>query len=315
MNGAAAAVWVGIDIAKREVEISVRPTGESWACANTAEAMGALVGRLQQVGPTLIVLEATGGLEGLVVAALTAAGLPVAVVNPRQVREFGRSTGRLAKTDRLDARVLAHFAEAVRPEPRPLPDAQAQELRALLGRRHQLVEMLTAEQNRRSSAPPRVHAQIDEHLKWLRTQIRQLDGDLRELIRHTPVWREQDDLLRSVPGVGFVLATTLLAELPELGHLSRKEIAALVGVAPLNRDSGQWRGKRAIWGGRAPVRAVLYMAALAATRHNPIVKAFYTRLQAAGKPKKVGLTACMRKLLTILNAMIKHQRPWTPAVA
>jgi transposase len=315
MNGAEAAVWVGIDIAKREVEISVRPTGESWACANTAEAMGALVGRLQQLGPTLIVLEATGGLEGLVVAALTAAGLPVAVVNPRQVREFGRSTGRLAKTDRLDARVLAHFAEAVRPEPRPLPDAQAQELRALLGRRHQLVEMLTAEQNRRSSAPPRVHAQIDEHLKWLRTQIRQLDGDLRELIRHTPVWREQDDLLRSVPGVGFVLATTLLAELPELGHLSRKEIAALVGVAPLNRDSGQWRGKRAIWGGRAPVRAVLYMAALAATRHNPIVKAFYTRLQAAGKPKKVGLTACMRKLLTILNAMIKHQRPWTPAVA
>jgi transposase len=314
MNGAAA-VWVGIDIAKREVEISVRPTGESWACANTAEAMGALVGRLQQVGPTLIVLEATGGLEGLVVAALTAAGLPVAVVNPRQVREFGRATGRLAKTDRLDAQVLAHFAEAVRPEPRPLPDAQAQELRALLGRRHQLVEMLTAEQNRRSSAPPRVHAQIDEHLKWLRTQIRQLDGDLRELIRHTPVWREQDDLLRSVPGVGFVLATTLLAELPELGHLNRKEIAALVGVAPLNRDSGQWHGKRAIWGGRAPVRAVLYMAALAATRHNPIVKAFYTRLQAAGKPKKVGLTACMRKLLTILNAMIKHQRPWTPAVA
>jgi transposase len=315
MNGAAAAVWVGIDIAKREVEISVRPTGESWACANTAEAMGALVGRLQQLGPTLIVLEATGGLEGLVVAALTAAGLPVAVVNPRQVRDFGRSTGRLAKTDRLDARVLAHFAEAVRPEPRPLPDAQAQELRAVLGRRHQLVEMLTAEQNRRSSAPPRVHAQIDEHLKWLRTQIRQLDGDLRELIRHTPVWREQDDLLRSVPGVGFVLATTLLAELPELGHLNRKEIAALVGVAPLNRDSGQWHGKRAIWGGRAPVRAVLYMAALAATRHNPIVKAFYTRLQAAGKPKKVGLTACMRKLLTILNAMIKHQRPWTPAVA
>src|SRR5262245_53737773 len=307
-------VMVGIDVAKRQLEVGVRPTGERWALRNEGAAIEGLVRRLQELAPTLIVLEATGGLELPVVGALAAAGLPVVVVNPRQVREFARALGRRAKTDRLDAQVLAHFGEAVRPTPRPVPDAQTQELSGLLARRHQLVEMLTAEENRLPMARPRVQEQIHEHVTWLRQQLAGLDSELRAVVRHSPVWREHDELLRSVPGVGPVLATTLLAELPELGRLNRKQIAALVGVAPFNHESGEWRGKRAIAGGRAAVRAVLYMAALVGTRHNPVLKAFYERLVAAGKPKKVCLTACMRKLLTILNAILKEQRAWAPAL-
>jgi transposase len=309
-----ASVYVGIDVAKRELELAVRPTGEGWTVDNTLASLAALVTRLQALAPALVVLEATGGLEVAVVGALAAAGLPVVVVNPRQVRDFARATGRRAKTDRLDAQVLAHFAEAVRPTPRPVPDVQAQELAALVGRRQQLIEMITAEDNRLPMAGPHVQPQIREHLTWLRQQLAGLDRELRTRVRRSPVWREHDELLQSTPGVGPVLATTLLAELPELGQLNRKQIAALVGVAPMNRDSGQLRGKRQIWGGRAPVRAVLYMAALAASRHNVVIKAFYQRLRAAGKPKKVCLTACMRKLLTILNAMMKARRPWTPAL-
>ena len=255
-------------------------------------------------------LEATGGFEVDVAGALAAAGLPTAVVNPRQVRDFARATGLLAKTDQLDAQALAHFAEAVRPEPRPLPDAQAQELSALLLRRRQLVDMLTAEKNRVSLAAARIRPQIQTHIAWLQQQLADLDRDLGQLIRSSPVWRAKDDLLRSVPGVGPVLATTLVASLPELGTLTRQQIAALVGVAPLNRDSGTWRGRRTVWGGRAHVRAVLYMSTLVAVRHNPALRAFYERLRHAGKLPKVALTACMRKLLTILNAMLKHQTRW-----
>ncbi len=262
-----------------------------------------------------IVLEATGGWEVALAGALATAGLPVAVVNPRQVRDFARSTGTLAKTDRLDAQLLAQFADAVRPEPRPLPDAQAQELTALLQRRRQLVEMLTAEKNRLTFAARRIRPQLQAHIEWLHKQLAQFDDDLRQLVRASPLWREKDDLLRSAPGVGPVLSTTLLAALPELGRLTRQQIAALVGVAPLNRDSGTLRGRRTVWGGRAHVRAVLYMSTLVATRHNPVVAAFYRRLRAAGKAPKLALTACMRKLLTILNAMLKHHTRWAPALA
>ena len=307
-------VFVGIDVAKRQLEIAVRPTGAGWTVSNEPAQFEGVVSRLQALAPTLIVLEATGGLEIPVVGVLAAAGLPVVVVNPRQVREFARATGRQAKTDRLDAQVLAHFAGAVRPTPRPVPDTHAQELRGLLARRQQLVEMITAEENRWPLAPAAVQGQIREHVTWLRQQVSELDRELRARVRRSPVWREHDELLRSAPGVGPVLATTLLAQLPELGRLSRKQIAALVGVAPLNRDSGQWHGKRRIWGGRASVRTVLYMAALVATRHNVVIREFYRRLCAAGKPKKVCLTACMRKLLTILNAMLKQRRPWTPSL-
>jgi transposase len=243
-------------------------------------------------------------------AALAAADIPVAVVNPRQVRDFAKALGTLAKTDRLDARALALFGEGIRPEARPLPDAQAQELAALLARRRQLIEMLTAEKNRLRMALPRVRPQIEAHIQWLRGQRDGLDRDLTDLLRSSPVWREQEELLRSVPGVGPNLVLTLVADLPELGRLNRKQIAALVGVAPLNRDSGTLRGKRTVWGGRAPVRAALYMAALVASRFNPVIRAFYQRLCATAKPKKVALTACMRKMLTILNAMLKHRTSW-----
>jgi transposase len=264
------------------------------------------------VQPTLIVLEATGGYQRAVVAALAAAGLPVAVVNPRQARDFAKATGQLAKTDALDARALAHFAEAVRPTPRPLPDAQADELRALLARRRQLVAMRTAEQNRLGNAPPRLQTDIQAHITWLNTRLAALDDNLDTTLRASPVWREREDLLRSVPGIGPVCTRTLLLDLPELGTLSRQRLAALVGVAPLNRDSGTLRGSRTIWGGRAHVRATLYMSALVAVRYNPVLKTFDNRLRAAGKAAKVALTACMRKLLTILNTMLKYHTPWQP---
>jgi transposase len=303
-------MFVGIDVSKAQLDIALRPTGQGWQVPNDDGGITLLVARLQAVDPTLIVLEATGGLELPVTLALAAAGLPVAVVNPRQTRDFAKATGQLAKTDALDARALAHFAEAVRPVPRPLPEAQAQELGALLGRRRQLIEMLTAEKNRLSAAPAGLHPRIQAHLRWLEHELRDIDTEVGRRIRTSPVWRAKDDLLQSVPGVGPVLSHTLVAQLPELGTLTRQRIAALVGVAPLNRDSGTLRGRRSVWGGRACVRATLYMGALVAVRHNPVLKAFYDRLRIAGKPAKVALTACMRKLRTIVNAMLKHQTPW-----
>lgn len=304
-------VYVGIDVSKTALDVAVLPTGQQWQVANTPEGIDTLVTSLQQLHP-LVVLEASGGQEVAVVAALAAAAVPVAVVNPRQVRDFARATGKLAKTDALDAQILALFAERVRPTPRPLPDAAAQALSALLARRRQVVAMLTTEKNRLGRALPTVRPRLQAHIAWLKRELQDLDGELSHTLRASPLWREKEDLLRTVPGVGQVLSLTLLAELPELGTLDRHQIAALVGVAPLNRDSGTLRGKRSIWGGRAPVRAALYMATLVATRFNPVIRAFYQRLCAAGKPKKLALTACMRKLLVTLNAMIKHRHPWSP---
>jgi transposase len=310
----AAGPYVGIDVSKDHLDIAVRPTSETWSMANDAPGIIEVVQRLAQLHPTLVVLEATGGLQLPVAAALASAGLPLSMVNPRQVRDFARAIGKLAKTDQLDAQVLAHFAEAVRPTPYPLPDAQTQELTALLTRRHQVVEMLTAEKNRLRTTRESVRQRVEDHIRWLEQELADLDDDLERTLRESPLWREKDNLLRSVPGIGRVVSITLLADLPELGTLSRHQIAALVGVAPLSRDSGRFRGKRTVWGGRARVRAALYMAALTATRYNSIIKAFYHRLCGAGKARKVALTACMRKLLIILNSMVKHQQTWAPDV-
>jgi transposase len=307
--------YVGIDVAKARLDIAVRPSGDQWSAPNDDAGITEIVTRLQDLAPTLVVLEATGGLELPVTAAVAAAGLPVAVVNPRQVRDFARATGRLAKTDRLDAQVLARFAEAVQPTPRPVPDAQAQELMVLLARRRQLIAMSVAERQRLASALRAVRARIEAHITWLDQELADVDAALRQSIRESPAWRVKARLLRSVPGVGPVLTTTLIAELPELGGLSRKEVAALVGVAPLNRDSGSLRGRRTVWDGRRRVRTALYMATLVAARHNPVIRSFYERLCAAGKAKKVALTACMHKLLTILNAMVNHDAPWCPTTA
>ena len=257
-------------------------------------------------------MEATGGFEMPIAGELELVGLPVSLVNPRQVRSFARATGKLAKTDAIDALLLAQFAEAVKPPVRPLPDEETRELRALVDRRRQLLEMLTSERNRLRPASKRVGRLIQEHILWLKQQIDDLDKDIGELIRSSPIWRAQEDLLRSVPGVGRVLSCTLLTHLPELGSLNRGQVAALVGVAPLNRDSGAFRGKRSVWGGRSAIRSALYMAALVASQHNPVIKAFYHRLRAAGKPAKVALTACMRKLLLILNSMLKRGTQWGP---
>jgi transposase len=312
----ASPVWIGIDVAQAHLDIAVRPSGEHWRCETTAAALDELTHRVQALQPTRIVLEATGGLETPVVSRLAAAGLPVVVVNPRQVRDFAKAMGRLAKTDALDAQVLAHFAAAVPTTVRPLPDAATQELQALLARRHQVLEMLTAEKNRRARAVARVRPQIAAHIAWLEGQLGELDQALDTAIRESPAWQAQDTQLRSVPGVGPGLSRTLLAALPELGQLNAKQLAALVGVAPLNRDSGTWRGRRSIWGGRAPVRAMLYMATLTATRYNPTIKPYYERLRAAGKPPKVALVACMHKLLRILHALVRDQTTWrAPAVA
>ncbi len=304
--------FVGIDVSKATLDVAVRPSGQSWQIDYDAPRVTQLIDHLQALAPERIVVEATGGFETALVVALAAAALPVVVVNPRHVRDFAKASGRLAKTDRLDAQVLAHYGEAMRPELRPLPDANTQELRALVGRRRQLVEMLTAEQSRLRHAPSGIGKAITKHLKWLQRALHDLDDDLKRRLQSSPLWRERDTILQSVPGVGPVLAQTLMAQVPELGQRNRKEIAALIGVAPFHRDSGTWRGRRTIWGGRASVRAVLYMSALVASRHNPVIREFYERLLAAGKVKKVALTACMRKLLTILNAMMKHQTPWQP---
>jgi transposase len=307
--------FIGIDVAKRQVEVAERPSGARWTAHNDAAGIAGLVARLRGLGPgTLIVLEATGGYEIALVAALTAAQLAVVVVNPRQVRDFARALGLLAKTDRIDAGVLAHFAEAVRPEVRPVPDELTQELQGWLARRRQLVEMVVAEEQRQAVSGRAIRPQIQQHVEWLRQQLRTTDTELQGLIRRSPGWRESENRLRTTPGVGPVLATTLLADLPELGRLNRRQIAALAGVAPLNWDSGQQRGTRHIWGGRAAVRTALYMATLAAVRCNPVIQAFFGRLTAAGKPRKVALTACMRKLLTILNAMMHRRVGWQPTV-
>jgi transposase len=290
----------------------MRPDGRQWRVANSDEGIDELVEELHTLQPALVVLEATGGWELSVVAALGAAGLPVAVVNPRQVRDFAKATGRLAKSDRIDAQVLARFGEAVQPQPRPLPDAQAQAFGELLARRRQVVTMLTAERNRLRLASAPIRARIEAHVAWLEGELATLDKEMDSAVRRSPLWREQEHLLRTVPGVGPILSTTLLVELPELGTLTRRQIAALVGVAPLARDSGTLRGKRTVWGGRAPVRAALYLGTLVATRYNPVIKTFYQRLRAAGKTPKTALVAAMRKLLTILNAMLQHHEPWRP---
>ena len=306
-------VFVGIDVSKAQLDLALRPEGR-FSVSNDEAGWAQIITRLRAVSPALVVLEATGGLEIPLTGALVMAGLPVVVVNPRQVRDFAKATGQLAKTDALDAQTLAHFAEVLRPEPRPLPDAETQMLAALLTRRRQLVEMLTAEKNRLASARQTIRKSLRAHLAWLDHALEQTDADLAKAIRQSPVWRENDELLRSVPGVGPVLTTTLLANVPELGTLTHKQIAALVGVAPLNRDSGTLRGRRTVWGGRAQVRAVLYMSAIVAARFNPVIRAFYQRLCAAGKAQKLALTACMRKLLIILNAMLKHRTPWHPTL-
>ena len=312
---AQAAVYVGIDVSRDRLDVSMGGEELVWQVGNDAAGIGALRERLVAVRPERVVLEATGGLERAVAAELGAAGLPVVVVNPRQVRDFARATGRLAKTDVIDAGLLARFGEVIQPDVRPLPDAHMQELRGLVVRRRQVVDMLTMERNRVPQATRGVRRHVQRHIAVLQRQLAVLNRELARLLQASPVWRARDKLLRSVPGVGNVTASLLVAELPELGRLNRKQIAALVGVAPHNRDSGSYRGKRSVWGGRAPVRASLYMATLVATRHNAVIKSFYARLCEAGKPKKVALTACMRKLLTILNSMMCTQSEWKPTTA
>src|SRR5260221_85121 len=310
------AVVVGIDVAKMALDVAVRPRREQRQLSNDAAGMAELVAWLQAVHPEVIVLEATGGYEAPVGAALGLAGLPVAVVNPRQVRNFARASGQLAKTDRLDAQVLAHFAAALHPVPRPLPDAQAQELAALVERRRQLVAMRTAEQSRLAvthSARGRAH--IQAHLAWLDGGGADVNVELQRLVRASPLWRAQEGMIRNVPRIGPIIALSLLADLPELGQLSHTQIAALVGVAPLNRDSGMWLGRRNLLGGRAAVRAALSMGTLRATRCTPVIAAFYQRLLQACQPQKGALVACMDKPPTILNAMGKHQAPWQAQAA
>ena len=308
-------VFIGIDVSKAWVDVAVRPTGEAWRVDQDQAGVEALVLRLQAMRPQCIVMEATGGYEAPIAAALGAAGLPVAVVNPRQVRDFARSQGKLAKTDRLDAAVIAHFGQASGVTGQALRSPEARALEGLVARRRQIIQMRTAEQQRRQRALPVVREGIEEVIALLNRQVKEIDDELGRRLRESPLWREREDLLRSVPGIGPATVFSLLAELPELGSLDRREAAAVVGVAPLNRDSGKHRGSRRCWGGRGRGRAALYMAALVGVRYNPTLKEFYERLLRAGKPKKVALTACMRKLLTILNAMLKHHTAWNPQTA
>ena len=307
-------MFIGIDVSKARLDVAIRPSAEKLSVSNDEAGIQALVTRLSEIKPALIVLEATGGLERSVSGTLGSAQLPVVVVNPRQVRDFAKALGQLAKTDRIDAEVLARFAEVIRPPLRPLPDKVSLELRSLIARRRQLIEMMVAEKNRLSTASKAVRQRIEAHIRWLETELDRADKDLDHSIRQSPIWCENEDLLRSVPSVGPVVSRTLLAELPELGRLNRKQIAALVGIAPLNCDSGTFRGRRGIWGGRATVRAVLYMAALVASRRNSVIRNFYKRLRDKGKAPKVALVACMHKLLTILNAMIKHKTRWSEII-
>lgn len=303
-------VYVGIDVSKAQLDVAVRPSGECRQVANDSAGIATVVEDVQARETPLVVVEATGGYETAVVAALATAGVAVVVANPRQVRDFARATGQLAKTDRIDAQVLALFAERVRPTPRPLPDDLTQTVQALLLRRRQLMDMRTAEHNRLEHAVGPIRRSLTQHIRWLEKQLGRVDDDLDEIIQGSPLWRAKENLLRSVPGVGPAVSRTLLGNLPELGTLTRKQIAALAGVAPLARDSGTFRGRRTTWGGRAQVRAALYMGALVASRYNPAIRPFYERLRAAGKPPKVALVACMRKLLIILNAMVRANTAW-----
>lgn len=307
-------IFVGIDVAKDRLDVHVRPSDEAFSVARDSEGLTALMQRLGPLHPYLVVLEATGGFEQTLAAALVSQAMPLAVVNPRQIRDFARATGQLAKTDALDAKAIARFAEAIKPEPRPVPDEQARALGELVARRRQVIEMMIAERNRRRQlSSRRLIKSVDRLLAVLQKELSELEQEVGEGIRGTPAWRERDELLRSVPGIGNVVARTLIADLPELGRLGRKQIAALVGIAPLNRDSGRMHGKRTTWGGRAKVRSALYMAALVASRRNPVLKAFYQRLISFGKPKKLALIAVMRKLLTILNAMVRDNKRWQNA--
>lgn len=311
----AAARYVGIDVSKDHLDVALLPSGQSWRCTNDPDGIDALTTEIASLRPTLIVLEATGGHEHAVAAALAAAGLPVAVINPRQMRDFARATGELAKTDMLDARVLARFAERVRPEPRVLPDRDQRALEALLSRRRQLIGMLVAERHRQLLADGAIQGSLRRHVTWLEAELASVEAEMAEAIEASPVWRAREHLLRSVPGVGRVLATMLVADLPELGRLNRKQIAKLAGVAPLARESGRWRGQRITWGGRAEVRSALYMGALVASRFNGPLRVFYERLVGTGKPKKVALVAVMRRLLVILNAMVRDGQVWNAEMA
>jgi len=308
-------IYAGIDVSKDTLDVAIYGEQRHWSFANNQSGIGEVVSMLKGLSPELVVLEATGSYEVLLAAELGTGGVPTAVVNPRQIRDFARSVGMLAKTDTLDARIIARFAATVKPTPRPLPDTEAQELGDVIARRRQVVEMITAEKNRLGKARRTVKPRIQAHIEWLDEELDDINTILRQKVEDSPIWREKDKLLESVPGVGPNLAITLLAELPELGTLNRKQVAALVGVAPLNRDSGTLRGKRTSWGGRKTVRNALYMATLVATRHNPLIKRFYERLCAVGKAKKVALNACMRKLLTILNAMLRYRSCWHCQVA
>lgn len=303
-------VFVGIDVSKAQLDVGVRPSMERFSETNDETGWQRLAKQLVAVNPERVILEASGGYEVAVAAVLGAAGLPVAVVNPRQVRDFAKSTGTLAKTDRIDADILAWFGEALRPELRALKDEQTQALEALMNRRRQLSDMLTAETNRLAMASRNVRRDIKEHIKWLQRRLKDTDNGLNVAVKQSPMWRVRDDLLQSVPGVGRVTSFRMLASVPELGQLSAKKVSALVGLAPFNRDSGTLRGRRCVWGGREQVRCVLYMATLTATRCNPVIGAFYRRLMASGKPHKVAMTACMRKMLVIMNAMMRDQVPW-----
>jgi transposase len=307
--------FVGIDVSKDFLDVHVRPDDRQQRFAYDNDGLADLVEKLSQSPPQLIVMEATGGFEQRVVAVFAAQQLPVAVVNARRVRDFARATGQVAKTDRLDAAVLSDFAQKLQPPVRALPDESREELRGLLVRRRQMVDMITAEKNRQTTASKRIRRQIQTHIDWLQKRLIEIDDDLNSSIKSSPIWKAKDDILQSVPGIGPTTSTTMLASLPELGTLNRRAIAALVGVAPMNRDSGQWRGRRAIQGGRTSVRTTLFMCTLVATKHNPVIRSQYQRLLAAGKPKMVAVTACMRKLLTILNAMIKTNSRWSASYA
>jgi len=303
-------IYIGIDVSKDTLDVAVYGDKQHWSFTNDEAGITKIVSKLRQLDPELVVLEATGGFEVALAADLGVAKIPTAVVNPRQIRDFAKSVGMLAKTDILDARIIARFAATVQPTPHPMPDVEAQELGAITSRRRQIVSMITAEKNRLGTASKTVKPRIRAHINWLEKELDDVNRNLRQKVKDSPIWREKDELMQSVPGVGPNLSITILAELPELGTLNRKQIAALVGVAPLNRDSGKLRGKRTIWGGRATVRTALYMAALSAKRYNPVIRRFYEHLLAAGKAKKVALTACMHKLLTILNAMLRYHTSW-----
>ena len=306
-------IIVGIDVAKDRLDVAVRPSGELFVAERNASGVELLVQRLGSLAPSLVALEATGGFETIVAAALAAAGLPVVVVNPAQVRAFAKAVGQRAKTDAIDAAVIAHFAEATRPEPRPLPDEATRQLADLVARRRQIVDMIGAERQREKRATARIRKSIARLIKALEKELASVNADIDDAVRGSPAWRATEDLLASVPGIGPIIARTLIADLPELGRLDRKKIAALAGLAPFTRQSGQWRGRSFIGGGRTSVRTALFMGAMAARRHNPILKAFFGRLVAAGKPKMVALIAVARKLLTILNAVLRDQKPWQAA--